>query len=59
MSSKKKETIYLSISLTIIPPRDFDVYMIYFCLAYFLNLPQLAEKEQRLMLHRKGVRDKT
>ena len=48
MSSNKKETIYLSISLTIIPPRDFDVYMIYFCPAYFLNLPQLAEKETKV-----------
>ena len=35
--------MYLSISLTIIPPRGLDVYMIDICLAYYLNLLQIAE----------------
>ena len=45
--SKKKETIYLSISLTVMPPRTFDVYMIQFFLAYYLSLPQIAEKQTK------------
>ena len=48
MSSKKKEIIYLSISLTIIHPCDFDVYMIYFFLDYYLNLFQTAEKQTKM-----------
>ena len=48
MSSKKKEIIYLSISLTIIHPCDFDVYMIYFFLDYYLNLFQIAEKQTKM-----------
>ena len=47
MPSKKKVTIYLSISLTIILPRGFDVYMIYFFLPYYLNLLEIVEKKNK------------
>ena len=46
--SKKKEAIYLLISLTIIQLRGFHVYMICFCLAYYLNLLQAAEKQTKV-----------
>ena len=48
LSSNKKEIKYLSISLTIILPRGFDVYMIQFCLACCLNLLQIAEKQMKV-----------
>ena len=38
----------MSISLTIIPPRSFNVYMIWFGVAYYLNLSQIAEKQTRV-----------
>ena len=34
-------------SRTIISPRGFDVYMIQFCLAYYLNLLQIVEKQTK------------
>ena len=55
MSSKKKETVYLSISLTVIPPRDFDIYMIWFCFTYYLNLLQIGEKQAKVEVALKKV----
>ena len=48
LSLKKKKVIFLSISLTILPPRGFDAYMIQSCLANYLNLPQGAEKQTKI-----------
>ena len=48
-----KEKGYLSISLTVIPPRGFHVYMIQFCLAYYLNLLQIAEKQTKVEVAQK------
>ena len=31
-----------------IPSCNFDVYMIQFCLAYYLNLLQIAEKQTKV-----------
>ena len=32
----------------VIPSHGFDVYMIEFCLAYYLNLPQIAENQTKV-----------
>ena len=45
--------MYLPISLTIIPPRGFDVYKIWFCLAYHFDLLQIAEKQARVEVAQK------